>query len=72
MFPIRKVDHVGRSGKVCGHTPDMHDTEKSDIVVVPKKASNKIGQPMAEMLEGKTVTKGNSEETSATCTQRQG
>ena len=32
-----------RSGKVCGRTPDMYADEKSDIVIVPKKAPNNIG-----------------------------
>jgi hypothetical protein len=37
----------------------------------PKKEPNKIGWPMAEALEERPVTKGNSEETAANCTQRQ-
>ncbi len=31
-----------RSGKACGHKPDMYAMEKSDIGVVPKKESNKV------------------------------
>jgi hypothetical protein len=39
--------------------------------IVLKKAPNKIGNSMAEALEGRPVTKGNSEETTANCTQGQ-
>ena len=49
MFENREISAVpdskklaGRLGKVCGRNPDMHATEKSDIVTVPKKAPNKI------------------------------
>lgn len=38
---------------------DMHAAEKSDIGIVPKKVPNKIGRPMAEVPEGRPVTKGN-------------
>jgi hypothetical protein len=34
---------VDRSGKVCGHNPDMYANEKSDIVIVLKKVPNNIG-----------------------------
>jgi hypothetical protein len=29
-----------RPGKACGHKPDVHAIEKSDIGVVPKKEPN--------------------------------
>jgi len=61
-----------RSGKVCGRTPDMYADEKSDIVILPKKAPNNEAQATAEALEERTMTKGNSEKPSVTCTQRQG
>ena len=61
-----------RSGKVCGHNPDMYANEKSDIVIVPKKGPNNIVKAIAEVLEGRPMTKGNSEKLTATCTQRQG
>jgi RNA-directed DNA polymerase len=51
---------VGRSGKVCGHNPDVYGAEKSDTGIVPVKAPNNIGGPIAEVLEGRPVTKGNS------------
>jgi hypothetical protein len=50
-----------RSGKVCGRNPDMHADEKSDIVIVPEKASNNGAQATAETLEERTMTEGNSE-----------
>ena len=31
-----------RSGKACGHKPDMYAMEKSDIGVVPKKEPNNV------------------------------
>jgi len=31
-----------RSGKACGHKPDMYVMEKSDIGVVPKKEPNNV------------------------------
>ena len=34
---------LGRSGKVCGHNPDMHAAGKSDIGVVAVNAGNKGG-----------------------------
>ena len=37
----------------------MHDEEKSDRVVVPKKSSNKAGGTAAEGMEERTLTKGN-------------
>ena len=32
----------GRSGKACGHNPDMHAAGKSDTSVVPRIAGNKV------------------------------
>ena len=43
------------------YNPDMYAVEKSDSGVVPVKASNKIGQPIAERLEERPLAKGNSE-----------
>ena len=49
-----------RSGKACGHKPDMNAVEKSDTGVVPKKEPNKVGSPpTAEALEERPVTEGN-------------
>ncbi len=51
MFENREISLVAvsgnsradRSGKARGHNPDMYANEKSDIVIVPKKALNNIG-----------------------------
>lgn len=51
MFENREISSVStesnnkvvRSGKVCGRNPDTYVGEKSDIVIVPKKAPNNIG-----------------------------
>jgi len=32
---------AGRSGKACGHNPDVHAVGKSDTSVVPENAGNK-------------------------------
>lgn len=42
--PHQLVEPAGRSGKVCGRTLDVHVSEKSDINIVPEKASNKTMQ----------------------------
>lgn len=54
-----------RSGRACGHKPDMYVMEKSDIGVVPKKEPNKVEVffSTAEAPEGRPVTEGKSEET---------
>ena len=44
--------------------------EKSDKVIVPMKASNKVGSPAAEMVEGRTLPEGNSQQTTVGRTQR--
>jgi len=49
-------------GRPVAYNPDMYAVEKSDNGVVPVKASNKIGQPIAERLEERPLTKGNSED----------
>jgi hypothetical protein len=51
-----------RLGKVCGHTPNVHAFEKSNIVIIPKMKPNKavLFQSAAEVLEERTVTNGNS------------
>src|SRR3974377_1326329 len=40
----------------------MHGHEKSDSVTVAKKLPNKAGQPVAEAVERKTGTKGNTDQ----------
>lgn len=41
------------------YKPDMHAVEKSDNGIVPVKVSSKIWQPIAEMPEERSLTKGN-------------
>jgi hypothetical protein len=36
----------------------MYAPEKSDIGIVPEKEPNKIGKPVAEVLEGRLVANG--------------
>ena len=43
--------------------------EKSDSVIVPTKLSNKEGLPLAEMVEGRTLPEGNSDQEAAVRTQ---
>lgn len=49
---------MDRLGKACGHNPDMHTYEKSDIVIAPKKAPNNTGLPVAEVLDRKADGQG--------------
>ena len=61
----------GRSGKVYDRTPDMHSGRKSDGCVVPKKPPNKDRlMRSAEAGEGRHPTKGNTNQTAASRTQR--
>jgi hypothetical protein len=48
----------------------MNEQGKSDRPVVPEKSSNKIGQPKAEEMEGRGLTKGNLPQQNAFRTQR--
>lgn len=43
LVSVKGNSPVDRLGKVCGRTPDMYTNEKSDIVIVPKRAPNNIG-----------------------------
>ncbi len=48
---------------------NRHVDEKSDSVIVPTKLSNKEGLPLAEMVEGRTLPEGNSDQETAVRTQ---
>ncbi len=48
---------------------NMYVDEKSDSVIVPTKPSNKEGLPLAEMVEGRTLPEGNSDQETAVRTQ---
>ena len=60
---------AGRVGKADGRTPAMYGAGKSDRSVVPMKASNKAGKPVAETSEGRGLAKGNMDEQNASRTQ---
>jgi RNA-directed DNA polymerase len=47
----------------------MNERGKSDRPVVPEKSSNKAGQPVAERMEGRGLTKGNPQQQNAFRTQ---
>jgi ribosomal protein S30 len=51
------------SGKARSRTPRLHVDEKSDVVIVPRKRSNKRRQLLAEVVEGRASLKGNSRQT---------
>ncbi len=48
---------------------NMYVDEKSDSVIVPTKPSNNEGSPSAEMVEGRTLPEGNSDQETAVRTQ---
>lgn len=50
----------------------VHDAEESDNVILPWKPANNGARWPAEWVEGRTLTKGNLEESAAVWTQRQG
>jgi RNA-directed DNA polymerase len=60
---------AGRAGKAEGRTPAMYDQGKSDRPVVPTKPPNNAGQPAAEVVEGRGLAKGNTDEQNAPRTQ---
>ena len=63
----------GGTGKAQSHNPVIYANEKSDTFVVPEKPSNKSKSPMgepAEMVEGRSVAKGNAHENPAARTPR--
>ena len=52
--------HVG----AC-RTIEMNFREKSDMAIVPDKAPNKRGKPLAKVVEGSVMLKGNIQQFSA-------
>ena len=50
----------------------MHEREKSDRSIVPKKPTNKAGKPVAEPVEGREWAKGNADRQSTRRTQGRG
>ena len=52
-----------RSEKARGHNPDMHVSGESHSSIVPEKPANKGGAPLpAELVEGRGLTKENTEQ----------
>ncbi|MBN1567221.1 MAG: group II intron reverse transcriptase/maturase, partial [Acidobacteria bacterium] len=49
----------GRAGKANSRNPAMNGRGKSDNPIVPAKLPNKAGQPAAEVVEGRGLTKEN-------------
>ena len=65
--------NCGTRREVQGRTPTMNERRKSDSSVVPMKAPNNTGQPVAEELEERGLAKGNLLQQNALRTQcRQG
>ena len=52
-------NELGRSAKAINRTADMNVQEKSDCAVVPLNRPNKVGQPTAEVGEGRARTEEN-------------
>ncbi len=60
-----------RSEKARGHKSDMHVAGESDSSIVPEKPANKGGVPLpAESVEGRGLTKENTEQSLLDRTQR--
>jgi RNA-directed DNA polymerase len=57
-FPLEGGSE-GRAGKVKDRNPAMHEQGKSDNSIVPTKPPNKAGRPVAEVVEGRGLTKEN-------------
>jgi hypothetical protein len=47
-----------RPGKVCGYNPGMYAVEKSDIVILPKKAPNNGASNQRRRWRKGTMSKG--------------
>ena len=63
--PVTSVSSMGadRSEKARGHKADMHGIGESDSSIVPKKPANKGQEPRpAELVEGRELTKENTEQ----------
>lgn len=58
-----------RAGKAGGRNPAMHGHGKSDRSIVPAKRPNNAGQPAAEAVEGRDLTKENADQRNTLQTQ---
>ena len=59
----------GRAGKAVGRTPAMHGHGESDRPVLPTKLPNKAEQSAAEAVEGRGLTKENTDQQNTSRTQ---
>jgi group II intron reverse transcriptase/maturase len=60
---------AGREGKASGRKPEMNGRRESDSCVVPAKLANKAGRPAAELVEGRRLDEGNTDQQNALRTQ---
>ena len=67
---VHPGQHVRDASGSLSTSLTMNEQGKSDRPVVPEKSSNKIGQPKAEEMEGRGLTKGNLPQQNAFRTQR--
>lgn len=58
-----------RAGKADGHNPAMHEHGKSDRPIRLAKLPNKVGQPRAQAVEERGLTKENADQRNAPQTQ---
>jgi len=63
------MDSAGRAGKADGRTPAVNDHGESDSDIVPAKSANKPAQAGAEPMEGRELTKGNTDQSDTRRTQ---
>src|SRR5215472_11803426 len=59
----------GGAGKVIDRNPAMHGYGKSDSPILPTKSPNKAGHTVAEVVEGRGLTKENTDQQNASRTQ---
>jgi group II intron reverse transcriptase/maturase len=68
-FPPPGNGTGGRAGKVHFRKPAMNENGKSDRPVVPMRRPNKAGEPAAEAVEGRGLTKENASQQNTPRTQ---
>jgi RNA-directed DNA polymerase len=69
-YPPPEDGTGGRAGKVEDRKPAMHGHGKSDSSIVPTKLPNKAVKAAAEAMEGRGLTKENTDQQNTTRTQR--
>lgn len=66
----RRMVTGGTLGEGRSRTPEMYERGKSDRLVVSAKPPNKAGQPAAEVVEKRSLAKGNTRQQTTCRTQR--